>query len=157
MIAPVYTIQVNDRNVTLHIDELAAALRTRLRPTITALTNELLAKVQSAEPRRTGMLQSLTRAFVDEREGFIRGRVRVLGPGGRGHNIAAAALEYGAHRGGSVKAYRRGGTPVAAYQRRASDIAARRFLRNAAEGIRAKALAELQKAIAAAIADVNRT
>jgi hypothetical protein len=155
MITPVYTVTVDDRNLMLHLEQLPMALRTKLRPTIVALTAELLARVRASEPRRTGQLQNLTRSFIDEREDSIRGRVRVLSPAGRGHNVAAAALEYGAHRAVSVRASRREGIAVRAYQRHAN-IAARRFLRGPAEAMREKALTEIRAAVDEAVQSVNR-
>ena len=155
MIAPIYTMTVDDRNLLLHIDALPLALRTRLRTTITSLTNELLTRVLAVEPRRTGRLKSLTRSFVDEKEDNIRGRVKVLG-GGQAHNIAAAALEYGAHSSVSVKASQRDRSiAVRAYERQAN-IAARRFLRNPAAEMRERAMGELQKAVHDAVDDANR-
>jgi hypothetical protein len=152
--APVFTVQVDDRRVLLHFAKLPMALRSNLRPVITRLTSELLGQVRAAEPTRTGQLRSLTRAFVDDSENFVRGRVRVLGGPGQPHNIAAAALEYGAHRQFEVRAYRRDAIAVSAYQRRAN-IAAVRFLRGPAERMREHALAELEAAVTKSIAEVN--
>jgi hypothetical protein len=156
MITPTYTIEVDDRRLMLHLDQLPMALRTKLRPTIVALTAELLARVRSMEPRRTGQLQNLTRSYVDEHEDSIRGRVRVLAPSGQAFNIAAAALEYGARRGTSVKAYQRQGVAVRAYERRASIIVARRFLRGPAEAMRERALTEIRAVVDEAVQSVNR-
>lgn len=150
-----FKIKVDDTRIGVMFDELPRRLRANLRRTITELTEELLLKVRAAEPRRTGALRAETRRFIDERENFIRGRVRILGPGGRGHNIAAAALEYGAHRSFPVKSYTRAGHRISAYRRRAN-ITEQRFVRNAAEGMRAKVLAELQRAIDETIAETNR-
>jgi hypothetical protein len=151
-----FKIKVDDARVQLMLDQLPKELQANIAARLDVLTTELQAKVRAAEPHRTGRLQTETRRFVDQRENWVRGRVRILGPGGRGHNVAAAALEYGAHRSFPVKGYRRGGTAVSAYRRHAN-IAERRFLRNAAEGIRPKVLAELQQAIADSIADVKPT
>ena len=150
-----FNVKVDDRNITLMLDNLPKQLQANLAARIDALTADLLAKVRAAEPHRTGQLRLLTQRFLDVRENFVRGRVRVLGPGGRGHNVAAAALEYGAHSSFPVKAYRREGVAVAGYRRRAN-IAERRFLRGPAEGMRAKVLAELRKAIADTIAEANK-
>jgi hypothetical protein len=150
-----FIVKVDDRNIKAMFDELPTTLRTNLTATIARLTDELLAKVRAAEPHRTGRLRLETRRFVDERENFVRGRVRILAPGGRGHNVAAAALEYGAHRSFPVKSYRRDGDTVGAYRRRAN-IDARRFLRDSALGMRAKVLAELRQAISDSIAQVQK-
>jgi hypothetical protein len=155
MITPVYTIEVDDRNLMLHLEQLPMALKSKLRPTIVALTNVLLARVRASEPRRTGRLQNLTRSYVNEREDFIGGRVRVLG-GGQAHNIAAAALEYGVKRQAvSVPAYRRESIAVRAYERH-TQIAARRFLRNPAAAMRERALTEISAAVDEAVAEVGR-
>jgi len=132
------TVQVNDRALIAHLEKLPDRLRQALRPRITELTNTLLAQVHAAEPVRTGQLVSLTRAFVDERDDYIRGRVRVLAKPGEAHNIAAAALEYGVNK-------------VARGHLRPTHIAARRFLRGPAAGIRERALAEIKAAIAEAL------
>jgi hypothetical protein len=146
MIPPTFTVEFDDERLLLHFEKLSTTLKTNLRSTITSLTDNLLGQVRSAEPSRTGLLRSLTRAFVDEGDNFVRGRVRVLGPPGSRHNIAAAALEYGVHRSVSVRAYQRQSFQVRAYERQA-DIAARRFLRDPAAAMRSKVLAALQAAI----------
>jgi hypothetical protein len=145
------TVEVNDRKLTEHLDKLPDLLKQALRPKITALTQELLQEVHAAEPRRTGRLISLTQSFVDERQDYIRGRVRVLGTPQERHNIAAGALEYGVRRGEvSVAASRREGIPVSAYQRR-DIITARRFLRGPFGTIWERAMADIREAIAAAL------
>jgi hypothetical protein len=151
-----FKIKVDDTRVQLMLDQFPKKLQANIAARLDVLTTELQAKVRAAEPHRTGRLQAETKRFVDQRENWVRGRVRVLGPGGRGHNVAAAALEYGAHRSFPVRGYRRGGGSVVAYRRHAN-IAERRFLRGAAVGMRAKVLAELQQAIADTIADVKPT
>ena len=113
-----FNIKVNDTRIQLMLDQLPAKLQANLAKRIDALTVEAQAKMRAAEPHRTGRLQAETKRFVDERENWVRGRVRILGPGGRGHNIAAAALEYGSHKSIPVKGYRRGGSTVVAYRRR---------------------------------------
>lgn len=150
-----FNIKVADTRIQLMLDQFPKKLQANIASRMEPLVAEIQAKVRAGEPHRTGRLQAETRRFVDERENWVRGRVRILGPGGRGHNVAAAALEYGAHRSFPVKGYRRGGTAVSAYRRHAN-IAERRFLRGAAEGMRAKVLAELQQAITDTIAETNR-
>lgn len=147
MMSPLtFTIDVNATSLVVHLEQLPMALRTNLRATIIRLTDELLARVRAAEPRRTGRLQSETRSFIDENDNRILGRVRVLGAGGGGPNIAAAALEYGAHRSFQVRGYQRRGVTVSAYRRR-QNIAPRRFLHAPAEAMRGRIMAELQAAI----------
>lgn len=142
-----------DSNITrlqLHFDTLPDAIKRALEVKITELTHELHARVRAAEPMRTGRLRAATRAYVDVRQDFIRGRVRIR-PTGRAQDVGAAfgALEYGAPgrlRSGPVKVrrYRRAGGAVTAYERRRPHITPRLFLRGPAAGMRARALAELE-------------
>ena len=150
-----FSVKVDDTRLKVMFDQLPKKLQANLKVTITELVDEALIRLRAAEPRRTGRIQRETRRFVDERESFIRGRVRILGPAGRGHNVAAAALEYGAHRSFPVRAYSRSGERVGAYRRRAN-IAERRFLRDTAAGLHAMALAALQQAVSQTIADVQK-
>jgi hypothetical protein len=151
-----FNVKLDDTRVKLMFDQLPQKLQANIVRRMEPLMAEIQAKVRAGEPHRTGRLQAETRRFLDQRENWVRGRVRILGPGGRGHNVAAAALEYGAHSTFPVRGYRRRGHPVAGYRRRAN-IAERRFLRNAAEGMRGKVLAELRQAVADTIADANKT
>jgi hypothetical protein len=155
-----FQIDVDDRAVKLRLEELPSRLRSRLRPVIARLTEQLLGQVRAAEPVRTGKLRAATQAFVDDKENFVRGRVRVLAVPGRGgsHNIAAAALEYGAHRLVHVKQHEthidtifgrasaRQLAIVDAYTRRAN-ITAERFLRGPAATLRPAAIAALERAV----------
>lgn len=151
-----FTVKVDDAGIKVLFDELPKRLQANLRRTITQLTDEALVRLRAAEPSRTGRMRRETRRFIDERQDFIRGRVRILGPGGRGHNVAAAALEYGAHRSFPVRAYERAGDRVHAYRRRAN-IPERRFLRDTAAGLRARVLAELRRTIEETAAEVQKT
>jgi hypothetical protein len=160
------TVAINpsdERRILVRLDGLPSQLRTALRPAITSLTQQLLQRVRAAEPVRTGRLRQATQAFVDERRDRISGKVRVLAFRGRtaprgSHNVAAAALEYGAHRRFTVRAHRArlghvfgqrrtgGMVMVEAYQRHAN-ITARRFLRSPAAAMRPRIQAELQRII----------
>jgi hypothetical protein len=154
-----FSVEVDERNVLLHLNELPSRLHTALRPVIAKLTEQLLARVHAAEPRRTGQLQRATQAFVDDKQDYIRGRVRVLAISGRGHNVMAAALEYGAHRMVRVRAHqthidhifnRKSARQIAmvdAYTRRAN-INAYRFLRGPMTSVREQARTELERVIA---------
>jgi hypothetical protein len=156
-------VQITATRLDIKLDELPRALRNRLREKLIVITNQLLAQVKAAEPRQTGRLQSMTRSFVDVRENWIRGRVRVL-PADKRFAIGAAALEYGApgrRRGGKVlvHAYSRGGVraaKIASYTRRRPSITARRFLRGPAASILPQARAELEKALQEAIRDTMK-
>jgi hypothetical protein len=151
------TFSVTDHGVAAHLDQISGRLKSGLRTAITQLTDQLLARVRAAEPYRTGRLRQETQAFVDERPDGIRGRVRILGAG-REHNVAAAALEYGAHRIVSVRAHQEHLThvfdrasdsqfvAVKAYERRAN-IQAKRFLRDPAAAMRPRIETELERVI----------
>jgi hypothetical protein len=157
---------VNEGRLQLRLDALPRIVQQRVKQAIAAQIHELLPRVQAAEPIRTGTLRRATRAFVDEgiHRGapWVRGRVRVLGGAG---NLGArfGALEYGgpgARRRGEkveVKAYSRGGRRIASYKRRQPTIRAMRFLRGPASGMRARAIAALEAALQAAIADFNKS
>jgi hypothetical protein len=129
-------------------------LKKKLKATISVLTHQLLARVQAAEPFRTGRLRAATHAFVDERPDFVRGRVRILATG-RANPLAArfGALEYGGpgvRRAGKkvkVKGYTRHGASLRAYERKQPRIRARRFLRGPAAAMRPQIKTELEAAI----------
>lgn len=150
---PRYTIEVTDKGVRTHLLKLPPALRSKLTPVISDLTHDMLDRARAAEPSRTGQLRAHTRSFVDVTEEIIRGRVRVLGSAA-GPAIAAAAIEYGAHRRFPVREYQRRGIIVRAYERTAN-IAAQRFLRSTAESIADKALEKIEGAIDKAVEEVN--
>ena len=144
------SVTSNANQLALHFEKLPAELKRQLEIKIGQLTHQLHAQVRAAEPERTGRLRAATRAFVDVRQDFIRGRVRIL-PTGRAQEVAAAfgALEYGApgkrrHGPVRVSGYRRQSGQVAAYQRARPRIAARRFLRGPAAAMRPRAMAELE-------------
>jgi hypothetical protein len=168
MSEPLFTLTFNDHNVTLRLDKLPRQIQDKMVARIAALTRTLLAQVHAAEPRRSGRLHSLTRAFIDQKPGWVRGRVRILSDAGRAGNVAAAALEYGVHR--TVLVRRHGARlthlfghsmPVQIVQIRAHtrrvDIAQRRFLRGPAAIIRQQAHAELSAALSEALAQNQRS
>jgi hypothetical protein len=143
--------------LSLHFDQLPDKLKATLKAAITRVTHELLARVKAAEPVRTGRLRSRTHAYIDERENFVRGRVRIIATG-RAQQLGAAfgALEYGGpgtRRSGpvAVAAYRRGTGAVGAYRRGRPHIQARRFLRGPAAAMRPAIKAQLEAAIGQAI------
>jgi hypothetical protein len=169
MINPEFTIQVDDRRLTLHLEALPRALKIALRQRIEALAATLLAQVRAAEPVRTGRLRAATHSFLTERETSIRGGVIIAArTAGEAHNVAAAALEYGVHRSVNVRAHAarlthlfghaatRQTVMIRAHPRRV-DIAERRFLRGPAAAIRGHAIAELQAAITEAIEKTQRS
>jgi hypothetical protein len=153
VISPKFSLTVDDRRVMLHFDKLIPVLQTNLRTTVTKLTDQLLALVRAAEPVRTGLLRSRTASFVDVKDEYVRGRVRVLATGSA-QRLAAGfgALEYGAHREISV----RQSIVARAYLRRVN-IAERRFLRGPAAAMRERITAELQAAVAKSVQQVNNS
>jgi len=121
-------------------------------------------RVKAGEPSRTGRLRSLTRAYVDVRPNYVRGRVRVGDSAHPREAVIAGALEYGApgrRRGGRVPVRAHsmrlshvfgrptGGRPVTvrSFTRRRPTIQAMRFLRGPATALRPKALAAIREAI----------
>ncbi len=156
-----YRIDVTDNSrVFVRFEQLPKAVQKQLKVKIAQLTAELLGRVKAAEPHDTGRLQSLTRSFVDEKQGWVRGRVRVLRTKDKNTAAAAGALEYGAHRRFQVRAHSRRGRSTArsaqvrAYERRAH-ITAMQFLRGPARALLPRARAELEAVIKAAITDTR--
>lgn len=145
------SIDSNATRLALHFEKLPFAIKQKLEVAISKLTIQLLHEVRAAEPVRTGRLRAATRSFVDVRQDFVRGRVRIL-PTGKAQAVAAAfgALEYGgpgARRAGKkveVKGYTSGSRRVGPYKRRQPHIRARRFLRGPAAAMRPRAMAELE-------------
>jgi hypothetical protein len=112
----------------------------------------------------------MTRSYVDTREGWVRGRVRVLRSIDENTAAKAGALEYGApgRRGRfTVKAHkmrlshfmhtpiRQRWVMVPAY-RRTAKIRELRFLRDPAAAMLPRARAELEQAVAEAIKDTMK-
>jgi hypothetical protein len=141
----------------LRLDQLPRKIQRRLKTEIGRLTNQLLSRVEAREPTRTGTLRQQTVAFVDERAGWVRGRVRVLrDEGGSNYGRIAGALEYGApgkRRRGPVPvaAHRRENVRVRAHTRRRPRIQAMRFLRGPAAAMRPRARAALMAIINEAV------
>ena len=153
------SVESNINRLVLHLDQMPDELKRRLEVKISELTMQLLSRGKAAEPVRTGRLRAATRSFVDVRQDFVRGRVRVLSTG-KAQSVGAAfgALEYGApgkRRSGPVRVrgYSRSSGAVAAYQRRRPHITARRFLRGPAAAMRSRALAELEAIVGKALQD----
>jgi len=142
-------LDLNDVRLRVRLESMPKQLQKRLQQTIGRLTNELLHKVEAAEPVRTGRLRSLTEAYVDTNaiKMFVRGRVRVLRT--REHNTAAAAgaLEYGSTgKRFPVSGYMRRGARVRGYER-VGGITEMRFLRGPAAAMLPKARAALRRVL----------
>jgi hypothetical protein len=166
---PDFGIEVDgDRLVALRFEQFPERARAALAKRLSGITQQLLARVQSSEPSRTGRLRAETQAFVDSRENAVKGSVKVVtgAAGGRAgsEHGKAAALEYGAHGSAKVGAHRAGlshvfGHPitprevsVATYTRRVN-IAERRYLRSPLDGMRSQIIEELRQALAEAAAE----
>jgi hypothetical protein len=155
-----WTIEEGAENgrVLIRLDQLPKKIHLRLKAEIDRLTHQLLARVEAAEPVRTGTLRQQTEAYLDQgiNKGgrWVRGRVRVLRDDVSGVNYGkvAGALEYGApgkRRTGPVPVagYRRQSVKVRTHTRRRPKIQAMRFLRGPAAAMRPQARARLMAII----------
>jgi hypothetical protein len=145
------------------LDQMPNAVKRRLETVIRQLTDELLSQVRARMPARTGHLRSLTHSYVDVRENFVRGRVRVADSRHPREAVIAGALEYGApgRRRGRVpvrahrmrlthlfgRPFRGGSVTVRSFSRKRPTISEMRFLRGPAVAMRPKALAAIRDAI----------
>lgn len=147
----------------VRMERLPKEIKARLESTIRQLTSELLTRVKAAEPTRTGRLRSMTHSYVDVRENFVRGRVRIADSAHPREALIAGALEYGG------PGRRKGRVPVRAHQMRLTHLFGRptsgrsvtvrsfsrkrptiqemRFLRGPALAMRPQALVALRAAI----------
>jgi hypothetical protein len=147
----------------VRFEQLPKDIKARLETTIRQLTDQLLVRVKAAEPTRTGRIRSLTHSYLDVRENFVRGRVRVADSAHPREAVIAGALEYGApgRRKGRVpvrahrmrlthlfgRPYRGGSVTVKSFSRKRPTIHEMRFLRGPALAMRPQALAALRAAI----------
>lgn len=147
----------------VQLEQLPKQVKARLETAIRQLTNELLVRVKAAEPVRSGRLRSMTHAYVDVRENFVRGRVRIADSAHPREALIAGALEYGApgRRKGRVpvrshrmrlthlfgRPYRGGSVMVRSFSRKRPTIQEMRFLRGPALAMRPRALAAIRNAI----------
>lgn len=148
-----------DRQEVLRFDTFPELARKKLEAKIADLTARLFAAVTGAEPSRTGVLRGATVETIREGENFVTGRVSVRGDFGK-----AAALEYGAHRPTTVKAHEMRLTHVfgramapeivmVPSHARTPNIAEHRFLRGPLDAMRGEIVAELEAAVADAVAE----
>jgi hypothetical protein len=148
-----------ERRAGLLFEQFPERARAALKERMTAIADQLYARVIAAEPQRTGKLRSQTARFVDDRPEFVRARVRVVVPkGDKAAGGKAAALEYGAHASVKVKSHSAQlnhlwalfvaprEVMVAAHERRVN-IAERRFLRGSIGSLRGQVIAELRAAL----------
>src|SRR5271154_4897451 len=96
-----------DRRVVARFSEWPAELHDALFVRIKALTETLEDRVRALAPSRTDKLKSEIASKVYDDPQKIKGLVTLEGGLSRSEYIKAAALEYGAHGGVSVRRYSR--------------------------------------------------
>lgn len=139
---------IGDRAIAFKLGRIPQTIHDRLLATIRRLTDQLLARIQGAEPSDSGRLRSKTKAYFTDRDNLIRGAIR---PGAsRADKLKAMALEFGAHGQAHVRAYSRGhDAAVAAYTRHVN-IAEHRFLRGPFDEMRTDIEDEIRRAFQSA-------
>jgi hypothetical protein len=153
-----------DRAVALRFAQFPERARAALQHRLEAISQQLLARVQGAEPARTGRLKGETVPFASSSGDRVRGGVHVAAPDSGEHG-KGAALEYGAHGSAQVTAHARAldhvfgrrltsplAVMVAAYSRHVN-IAERRYLRGPLDAMRGEIVAELRAALDEAAAE----
>jgi len=93
------------RRAGIRFDAFPDALYEDLRKEITALSAELLGRVEARTPDRTGRLRGQERVRVFADKDHIKGQVDVEGDKGSQDFAKAASLEYGAHGATKVGAH----------------------------------------------------
>jgi hypothetical protein len=93
------------RKVELLFETFPDVLYSDLRVEVDALTLELLARIESVTPDRTGALRSQERARLFTDPNRITGQIDIAGTKGSQDFAKAGALEYGAHRATKVAAH----------------------------------------------------
>ena len=149
--------------IQVRFEQMPKVVKKRLETTIRQLVNELLPRVRAGMPVRTGHLRAMTHSYLDVREDFVRGRVRVADSKHPREAVIAGALEYGApgrrkqkvpvraHRMRLThlfgRPFRGGSVMVRSFSRRRPTIQEMRFLRGPAMAMRPRALAAIRNAI----------
>ena len=153
-----YTV-TGDRRVELKLEEFPKSVHDRLLDRITGLTRELEARVQAAEPDKTGKLRRDTASRIFDDQDKITGRVTI-----EADFAKAAALEYGAHRAAKVSAHLMRldhvfarliapMTVLVQMHRRTPNITEHRFLRGTLAQMAPEIQAQLEAAVAEAAAE----
>lgn len=93
------------RQVGLRFEEFPDLLYDEMKAEIEALSTELLLRIEAATPSDTGLLRSQERLRIFADKDSIKGYVDVAGDKSKDF-AKAGALEYSAHRSGSVKAHK---------------------------------------------------
>lgn len=151
-----------DKELSARFEEFPTVAHTRLGQAIRALTDELYARVLSSTPFKTGKLKSedTERVFIDDPK-RVAGYVSVYAGADSNEYAKAAALEYGSNRGRKV--YDKGGAMeklrngklrrLAVGTTKPVHLAAYAYLRGPLADMQGQVQAELEAAIAQAIAD----
>lgn len=150
-----------DREVALRLQRFPAELHQRLVTQVRALTDDLYGRVLGTEPFKTGKLKSETvaREFSDQPE-RVAGYVSIYAPGNASEYAKAATLEYGSDKPRKVPdrahgiAMRLNGSHrrILARISKPVHIEARRYLRGPLAAMRGTVEAQLEAAIAEALA-----
>jgi hypothetical protein len=94
-IATMAVIITGERELELKFDNFPREVHSALEERITAITENLRARVEAAAPRKTGLLRSEIKSRVYSSKNRIAGYVSVYAPGREGEYAKAATLEYG--------------------------------------------------------------
>lgn len=164
----IYSDITGARQSGLTFDRFPDALRGLLVTEITSLGAELLAMVEGRTPERTGALRAAERLRVfSDKPGRIAARVDIAAAKGSQGFAKAAALEYGAHRPGPVKAHKMRldhvwenalAAPIdvlVAAHSRTPNIAEHAFERGALAEMQPQVLGRLNAVVAKAVAEAN--
>lgn len=151
-----------EREISARFDTFPSRARQKLEERITALTEQLEARVEAAAPHRTGALRSeiTSRVFANQ-SNRVAGYVSVYAPDRPGEYPKAATLEYGSNK--PRRMFERGGGIAARLglrQRRIANrvskparIEAFAYLRGPLDQMRPEIEAGLNEAVAEAAAE----
>lgn len=151
-----------DQRAVLRFDQFPAAAHDRLLEKLREIEERLEGAVKALEPVRSGALQSETGGAVYDHGTRI---AAVVGVRAKGADAAkAGALEWGAHRGVTVKAHEMGldhfwsrlvskRTVAVPNYNRIPNIVEQRFLRGPIESMREEFIDEMRAAIDRAVKD----
>jgi hypothetical protein len=151
-----------DRQVILRFENFPQFARARLLETMQGLEVQLLAAVQSLEPKgKTGELRARTSGTVFNDPAQVKALVGVRVPGAKALYPRAAALNYGSHRSIVVRKHeaamarltRRMSGEMSPVYTRMTNIHAQQFLQRGLDMVRPAAVPALRAAIEAAIQD----
>lgn len=144
------------REVELKFDEFPREMHGKLLERITAVTENLRARIEAAAPNKTGRLKSEIKARIFSSQNRIAGYVSVYAPGIEGEYAKAATLEYGTDK--PRRAFERIAGRFGKTRRRILDriskpvhIEALRYIRGPFDEFTPEIQAELQSAVDEAV------